>query len=108
MLVSKAVLCQLTQTACRGHVGGDLFLSVVPQRIYETLELTEFVNIFKIYEDAALAGVVDLSDSVDPTDRYFFLFLDRDNLPGLGIFDQRLNHGVELSLQTQGWLFLER
>ena len=77
----------------------------MPQRINETLELTEFLNIFKIYEEAALAGVVDLSDSVDPTDWYFFLFLDRDSLPGLGILEQHLHHIVELSLRTQGWCY---
>jgi anti-sigma B factor antagonist len=50
-----------TQTACRGHEGGDLFLSGVPQRIYETLELTEFVKIFKIYDDTDQA-VLGFSD----------------------------------------------
>jgi hypothetical protein len=30
-------------------------MSGVPQRIYETFELTEFVNIFNLYEDAAQA-----------------------------------------------------
>jgi len=47
-----------TQNACRRYPEGDLFLSGVPQRIYETLELTEFVKIFKVFEDnsAAVAG----------------------------------------------------
>ena len=30
-------------------------MSGVPKRIYETFELTEFVNIFNLYEDAAQA-----------------------------------------------------
>ncbi|MFC2026210.1 STAS domain-containing protein [Chloroflexota bacterium] len=50
-----------TQNACRNYPGGDLFLSGVPKRIKETLELTEFVRIFKIYEDnsQAVAGFSD-------------------------------------------------
>jgi anti-sigma B factor antagonist len=44
-----------TQKICKRWNRGELVLAGVPQRIYETLELTGFVPLFSFFDDAVAA-----------------------------------------------------
>ena len=55
--VSSAALRAMidTQKTCKQRVDGELVLAGVPERIYETLELTGFVPLFKFFENTTEA-----------------------------------------------------
>ncbi len=44
-----------TQKTCKRWNRGQLVLASVPQRIYETLDLTGFIPLFKLFDDAVKA-----------------------------------------------------
>jgi len=47
--------------------------------------------------DITLAGRADLTDSVDVADWHLFLYFDHAVLHNLGVYDQWIYPGVELS-----------
>ena len=44
-----------TQKTCRRYNRGEVILAVVPQRIYEALDLAGFVPLFSFYDDVTSA-----------------------------------------------------